>query len=300
MQGRIGASIQNHITMENLQTHNVNGITLHYKKSGNGPPLVFIPGVISDYRTWLSISKQFKSDYTCYALSRRFQFPDNYPKGGDSSVAVNTKDISDFIRDKNLEPAIVVGHSYGGFIAISLALSYPQYVKELIVEEPIFAPALAKNPQNPLELIKLMFIDFKAGKSFARFGIKTMKPTSVALEKGDTATASEAFIEGMTLGNKTPETLDEITRQQLFDNIAALAGEDPFNNDIKFEEVRNIDCETLLISGTESPYFFQFVNKRLEKVIPNVKHISIPNTSHWTHIDKPSYFVDTVTEFLKK
>lgn len=286
--------------MENLQTYNVNGVTLHYKQSGTGPPLVFIPGVISDYRTWMGISKKFKSEYTCYVLSRRFQFPDNYPEGGDSSVAVNTEDIAAFIRDKNIGPATVVGHSYGGFIALSLASYYPQYVKKLVVEESFFAPALASNPQSPLELIKLMFIDFKAGKSFARFGIKAMKPTYEALEKGDTATASEAFIAGITLGNKTPETLDEITRKQLIDNIAALAGEDAFNNEIKLEEARNIDCEVLLISGTESPYFFQFINKRLEKVIPNVEHISIPNTSHWTHIDKPRSFVNTVTKFLKK
>src|SRR5699024_3458168 len=286
--------------MENLQSYNVNGVTLHYKQSGTGPPMVFIPGGISDFRTWMSISKQFETDYTCYVLSRRFQYPGKYYEGGDSSVAANTEDIAGFIGDKHIDPAIVVGHSFGGFIALNLALKYPRYVKRLIVEEPIFAPALVSNPQNPLELLKLMLLDFKAGKSFARFGIKSMRPAFKALAEGDTGTAQKAFIDGITVGKKTPETLDELTRQQLIDNIAALAGEDPFINSIKFDETRNIDCRMLLISGTDSPYFHQFINGRLEKEMPDAEHVSIPNTSHWVHIDKPNEFVNSIAEFLKK
>lgn len=286
--------------MENLQPYSVNGVTLHYKQSGTGPPIIFIPGGISDFRTWMNISEQFETEYTCYVLSRRFQFPDKYYKGGDSSVAANTKDIAGFIRDKDIDQAIVVGHSFGGFVALSLALKYPQYVKRLIVEEPIFAPALASNPQNPLEIMKLMLLNFKAGRSFARFGIKSMRPAFKALAGGDTDAAQKAFIDGITVGKKMPETLDGLTRQQLIDNIAALAGEDPFNNNIKFKEVRNIDCRTLLISGTDSPYFHQFINERLEKEMPDAEHVSIPNTSHWIHIDKPEDFVNTLAEFLKE
>ena len=283
-----------------LQTFNTNGVTLHYTKIGTGQPLIFIPGSVSDYRTWTNIQQYFADKYECYTFSRRFQFPDKYPAGGDSSVAVNTTDIAKFIKEKNLSPAVIVGHSFGGYVALNVAIQFPEIVKCIVAEEPFFAPALAKNPKNPLELISLMFKNFKAGKSFARLGMKGFQPTLKALAKGNTEAAQKTFIYGVTDGKKTPATLDELTRLQLADNIAALSGEDPFNNTIKMEDLKKIKCPTLLISGTTSPYAFQYINEQLKKFISQSQLVSFHNAGHWIHIDQMDRYVATVTDFLKK
>jgi pimeloyl-ACP methyl ester carboxylesterase len=289
------------IKMNNpLQTFNTNGVTLHYTKIGTGQPLLFIPGSVSDYRTWTNIQQHFADKYECYIISRRFQFPDKYPTGGDSSVAVNTTDIATFIKEKNLSPAVIVGHSFGGYVALNVAIQFPEIVKCIVAEEPFFTPALAKNPKNPLELIGLMFKNFKAGKSFARLGMKCFEPTLKALAKGDTTTAQKIFIVGVTDGKKTPSTLDELSRLQLADNIAALAGDDPFNNTIKMDDLQKIKCPTLLISGTESPYVFQYINEQLKKFIRQSQLVSFINAGHWIHIDQADKYVVTVTDFLKR
>ena len=288
------------IKMVNLQSFEVNGVKLHYTQSGNGQAILFIPGSISDYRTWVGMSKKFEKNNTCYVLSRRFQFPDKYQTHGDSSVAANTEDIATFIRDKKLGPATIVGHSFGGFIALSLAIKYPHLVKSVIAEEPIFAPALVRNPKNPLELLALMFRNFRAGKSFARLGMKGIDPTFKSLAKGDTESAQRTFIDGVTEGKKTPQTLDELTKQQLADNIAALAGEDPFINNLKLADTKQIACKVLLIDGSDSPYVFRFINEQLEKNIPNVKRITIQHAAHWIHIDKPNEFETLVANFINQ
>lgn len=285
--------------MENLQTFQVNGVRLHYSQLGTGQPLLFIPGSISDYRTWGNTSKMFEKHFTCYVLSRRFQFPDTYKTGGDSSLTANTEDIAAFIHAKNLGAVTIIGHSFGGFLALSLAIKYPQLVNAIICEEAIFAPALVTNPKNPLQLLGLMFRNFRAGKSFARLGMKGIEPTFKALAKGNTASAQQTFIDGITEGKKTPNSLDEISRIQLGDNIAALAGEDPFNNDLTLTDAKKITCKVLLLSGTESPYVFRFINEELSKVIPLAKHVVVSGASHWIHIDKPNEFKEEVLKFLK-
>lgn len=281
-----------------MHTFNTNGVTLHYSKIGTGQPLLLIPGSISDYRTWTSVSQRLADKYECYILSRRFQYPGKYPPGGDSSVAANTSDIVSFIKEKHLSPAIIIGHSFGGFVALNVAIQCPEMVKSLVAEEPIFAPALAKNPKNPLELISLMFKNFNAGKSFARLGIKGIEPTFKALAKGDTESAQNTFIDGVTAGRKTPAILDELTRLQLADNIAALAGEDPFNNTIKMDDLKKIQSPTLLISGTESPYVFQYINAQLKQFILQSQLVSVNHAGHWIHIDQADKYVTTVMDFL--
>ena len=135
--------------MDNLlQTFNVNGATLHYSKTGSGQPLIFLPGNVSDYRTWSNIYQKFADGYECYVLSRRFQHPAKYIMNGDYSVAANTADIAAFIKDKYLSPAIVVGHSNGGLVTLNLAIQHPELVHSVIAEEPMFVPALVRNPSE--------------------------------------------------------------------------------------------------------------------------------------------------------
>jgi len=286
--------------MDNLlQTFNVNGITLHYSKTGSGQPLIFLPGNVSDYRTWSNIYQRFADGYECYVLSRRFQHPAKYIMNGDNSVAANTADIAAFIKDKNLSPAIVVGHSNGGLVTLNLAIQHPELVHSVIAEEPMFVPALVRNPKNPLQLIGLMLKNFNAGKSFARLGMKGIGPSIKALAKGDSQTAQEAFINGVTDGKKTLATLDELTKQQLADNIANVAAEDPFNNNIKLTDLAKIKCKVLLLSGTESPYVFHYINEEVKKQISQSELIIISGAGHWIHIDQTDKFVTTISNFLK-
>jgi len=285
--------------MENgLQTFQTNGAPLHYLKSGTGPPLFFIPGSISDYRTWTTIYQRFSDQHTCYLLSRRYQFPGKHTVGGDSCVEVNTSDLASFIKNQKLAPVNIIGHSFGGFVALNLAIQFPELVNRVVAEEPIFAPALVRNPKNPLELLALMFKSFKAGKSFARLGMKGIEPTFKSLAKGDTETAQITFIDGVTGGKKTPATLDELTRNQLKDNIAALAGEDPFNNNIQMNDLSKIKCNVLLLSGTESPYVFQYINAQLNKRISSSQLMTIHGAGHWMHIDQSDRFVQIVADFI--
>jgi len=283
-----------------LQTFNVNGVTLHYSKTGSGQPLIFLPGNVSDYRTWSNIYQRFADGYECYVLSRRFQHPAKYIMNGDNSVAANTADIAAFIKDKNLSPAIVVGHSNGGLVTLNLAIQHPELVHAVIAEEPMFVPALVRNPKNPLQLIGLMLKNFKAGKSFARLGMKGIAPSIKALAKGDSQTAQETFINGVTDGKKTLATLDELTKQQLADNITNVAAEDPFNNNIKLTDLTKIKCKVLLLSGTESPYVFHYINEEVKKQISQSELIIISGAGHWIHIDQTDKFVASISNFLKR
>jgi len=293
-------NLQLKIMNNTMQTFHTDIATLHFSKMGSGQPLLFIPGSISDHRTWTNIQYKFTENYECYNISRRFQYPGSYPDGGDSSVHANTSDIAHFMNEKKLSPAIIVGHSFGGFIALNIAIQFPELVKCLVVEEPIFAPALAKNPKNPLELLSLMFKNFKAGKSFARLGMKGIEPTFKSLAKGDTETAQKTFIDGVTDGKKTPDTLDELSRIQLADNIASLAGEDPFINTIKMDDLKKIKCPVLLISGTESPYAFQYINEQLKKCLSQAQLISFNTAGHWVHIDQADRYVNEIKSFLRQ
>ena len=116
---------------DTIQTFDATGVTLHFSKTGSGPPLIFIPGSVSDYRTWTNIQSHFADSYECYLISRRFQFPGKYPSGGESTVAANTNDIAAFIKEMELSPAAIIGHSFCS------------------CRRTIFCPCLSKKSEEP-------------------------------------------------------------------------------------------------------------------------------------------------------
>jgi hypothetical protein len=60
----------------------VNGTSLAYVEQGQGTPVVFVHGAISDYRTWERQREAFPRRYRYIALSQRYFGTDPWPDNG--------------------------------------------------------------------------------------------------------------------------------------------------------------------------------------------------------------------------
>jgi pimeloyl-ACP methyl ester carboxylesterase len=98
----------------------VNGLMINYQKTGNGKALVFLPGWGDSTQTYLELAARLKQDYEIYLL--------DLPGFGNSqppAVAWNLDDYAEFLgawlKKMDLKPQAIVGHSYGGAVAITAA-----------------------------------------------------------------------------------------------------------------------------------------------------------------------------------
>src|SRR5262245_25975925 len=101
-----------------------------YEVTGRGPSVLFIQGVGVAGRGWLPQVQEFARTHTCVTF-------DNRGLGGSTgdvsrlSVHALADDVIALIRDLDLGPVHLVGHSLGGVIAQCVALRRPELVKSL-------------------------------------------------------------------------------------------------------------------------------------------------------------------------
>jgi len=102
------------------------------QKTGKGEQsIIFIPGFASSGEVWNETITKFENEYICYSLTM------SGFAGAEPQINPNFKNwvnsISEFIKDNKINKPILIGHSMGGGLALSVASDYPNLISKIIV-----------------------------------------------------------------------------------------------------------------------------------------------------------------------
>lgn len=109
----------------------LNDIDLAYTVDGTGAPVVFIHGLAEDLHTWRRQQQALGDRFRCFACDLRGHGGTS-PGRGDGTLAQLGRDLLAFI-ERVTGPAIVVGFSLGGTIALWAAAERPDLVRKSVV-----------------------------------------------------------------------------------------------------------------------------------------------------------------------
>jgi pimeloyl-ACP methyl ester carboxylesterase len=119
-----------------MERADVDGITLEYEVSGRGEPVVLIHGVlIADAFRPLLAEPSLTDRYTLVNFHRR-GYAGSTHSLAPVSIGQQAADCRGMLDCLGVERAHVVGHSFGGAIALQLALDTPAVVHSLVLLEP--------------------------------------------------------------------------------------------------------------------------------------------------------------------
>lgn len=119
-----------------MNTANVDGATLAYESAGSGAPVLFVHGsMIADSFRPLLDDETLTNEFRLTSFHRRgYGKSSRIPRP--FSVVQQAEDCRSLMRVLGLETVHVVGHSYGGAVALQFALDSPQLVHSLALLEP--------------------------------------------------------------------------------------------------------------------------------------------------------------------
>lgn len=265
------------------------GVTLHSVEKGIGTPVVFVHGGGRDLRYWDRQLDAFAQRYRVVAYSRRYAPPnENAEIDPNYNATVDAADLVALIRRLDLPPAHLVGASIGGVATLFLTLHHPELVRSLVLAEP---PVLR------------WAVDVPGGAAlFDRFLNDAFKPAGEAFRAGDPERAmgmlTDAFLGTGTFAG-FPEPLQRRVMRASRDWAAQTMSSAPFP-ELSRDAIRRIETPVLMLSGARTIPLHALVDDELERLLPRVERLVIPDASHDLWADQPELCREATLSFLMR
>lgn len=266
-----GVSVQSHnnhnCTVEDRFVP-VDGVRVHYRLAGSGPPLLLIHGLVGSARNWNRNIEDLACNATVYAIDLLNMGESDRVPGLDAGLEAAADFIARWMQVVGLEQADVAGVSRGGAISMTLAARHPQRVGKLI----LFAPA---NPYCDLGRTLISFYTTRPGQWIARLIPslpRFVKATALGRMYGDPSRVTQEALEWYTDGLAIPGTVDHVLAivRRWYVDMGMLHSALP----------RLASRSVLMIWGDRDRAVGLSSARELQQVLPNSQLLVLPGAGH--------------------
>jgi pimeloyl-ACP methyl ester carboxylesterase len=249
------------------------GTRITYYRGGSGPPLVLVHGTSGVYTRWAPVFPGLEEHVTVYALDRRGR-----GESGDNPVYAIEREFEDLVAvvDAIGEPVHLLGHSFGGILALEAALLTAN-LRSLILYEGFPLPAAAV-PEGLIDRLQALLDSGDRDRLLITFYRDLLHVPMAEVER---FRALPEWSARLASAHTLPREMRAATAYT-FDGA-------------RFQDFR---VPTLLLRGGASPDFVQTVSAAMEEALPHSQIGVLPGQGHLAYQTAPDLFVNAVLAFL--
>ena len=118
-----------------VQTRVVHGHRRAFVMMGRGPALLLLHGLGCDHTTWTPVIERLSRQFTVIAPDLLGHGASDKPRA-DYTLGGYANGMRDLLALLGIDRVTVVGHSFGGGIAMQFAYQFPQYTERLMLVAP--------------------------------------------------------------------------------------------------------------------------------------------------------------------
>ena len=264
-----------------MATVRTNDIETFYEQRGDGPPILFIHGALSDRTAADGQLEAFSDAYTAVAYDLRGHGETTNPHDASYSIDLLAEDLHEFIDARGLDRPVLCGVSMGGMIAQAYASRYPDRLSGLVLAD-TFTPAFVSQ-RDRIERTVLM-------------------NSVMGLVRLVGYGRSKALL--MWFGRKLEGDATTSLRVEAFPEMETVAAVNAFRAVASFHETdidfASITVPTLVLYGEHESSVISRHAPRLTAEIPDATVREVPNAGHAPPWDNPEFFDGAIREFLAR
>ena len=256
-----------------MATLQISGSPVEYVELGAGEPVFLLHSSGSSSVQWRALAEHLSHRYRVIA-------PDWYGHGGTAHwpgarpfhLECEAEIVLALLERVN-EPAHLVGHSYGGAVALHVAGIHTELLRSLTLIEPVAFHLLRGADTPALAEIR-----------------EVAEIVTRAVARGEYVAGFEHFVDYWT----SPAAAAEVPAYKRFAMASrlpkiALEFHATLNEPTRLEDLRSMSVPTLLLHGTGSPWPTRRICDLLERILPRTQLKTIGGAGHMspvTHRDQ--------------
>ncbi|MEK7571631.1 MAG: alpha/beta hydrolase [Patescibacteria group bacterium] len=250
------------------KTITVDKLNLFYQEHGKGEKsILLLHGWGQSHAFWKDFISRFAKDYHIYVL--------DLPGFGLSQEPLKTWKIEDyasfvraFVTELKIDNPIIIGHSFGGRIAIVYTSKFP--VKKLI----LYSTGGGVPERSPLKIVNKYVIVGVGKYLFPNFLYQCY---SIYLRP-------KAYENKVLINKKRSRRMLDIYSQP---------------PQYLQDSIKKISVETLIVVGKKDFITKPAIGIKIHKLIRNSQLVEIREATHFAHLEAPGIFYDAVEKFLE-
>ena len=254
-----------------------------------GTPLILIPGLASGSWVWQDAIRTFRDDHVLYVVTLP-GFDGRAPVAG-NMLDASRKSLEDLIATRKLSKPVLVGHSLGGTLALTVAQQRPDMVGGVVSIDglPVF-PGTEDMPQEQRPQLADGIMRRMAGLTQAAFaGQQQQYMRSIGVV--DMARADElAKLTARSDPAAMVQYMATVMAQDLRPGLAQIKA--PVLVLAPFLELDSADPNAGMAS--KLAYYTELMSGT-----PKLSVVGIPGARHFAMIDQPQRVTDAIRNFLK-
>jgi pimeloyl-ACP methyl ester carboxylesterase len=254
----------------------VNGFPMHYQQAGSGADVVMVHGLLSNLAFWyLSVVPELLEDFRVTVYDLRGHGLSGMPPRGYRTADL-ADDLDALLDHLEIERAHIVGHSFGGAVALHYAALHPERVHSLTAAD-------AHVPSLQTSFTRRGTLQFRrAAARLARDGIGV---------PADTPRVAFAFFEELARhprrGHAPLEWTQYFPGQERWTRLmrSTTARRELGDRGLTPERILSINRPTLAICGEHSGYLPTL--RALERLLTDCRRVIVSGSGHFFPLVQP-------------
>ncbi|MFO0757796.1 MAG: alpha/beta hydrolase [Byssovorax sp.] len=267
---------------------------------GSGPPVVLVHGLGGSHVNWMAVGPRLAERARVLAPDLigfgRTPLADRKP-GVESNVAL----LGRFLREEVREPAVLVGNSMGGLVALLTAAAFPEQVARLVLVGAALPIPLGTRVDPTVASLFALYAVPLVGELVLGYRLNKVGP-------------EQALRETLRLCGVDPKAVDA----PIWEAAAALARERarwPWSNRAFLgsarsllrqnaqaskvhEKIRAVRAKTLLMHGTTDRLVSIEVSRSVARMRPDWTLSELPGAGHMPQLQVPDRWLAALTAWL--
>ena len=274
----------------------IDGTALFFKTLGSGEPIVVLHGGPGfDHRQFLPYIWELTQDHKVILYDQRGTGLSSGPVDSESiSIDTFIADIESVREAFGIEKMNLLGHSWGGILAMYYATRHPENLRSLLL-----ASTAASH-----ESFDEMRTRYQADRLPEDAALLEEIYSSDDYQAGDPQAVERfwrVFFKPYFADQSLVSTMDLTFTANTIKNSDAVAGHilESIGEFDLHEELDVIHCPTLIIHGEADPMPVEYA-ERIHESIPGSELVRVEGAGHWLFVDATETFTSSILEFLAR